>query len=180
MPVNSTSKTKWEDQVRTFYLLDPDTGEPVGSASLPLTVMASGDEWEVVHRYGYTVESEWFAVVPEGEEWQILYMAFVWATVPTDAGDRQIMFRVNYPTVPQYAHLAIAGDTQPENTSYNYVFAPGAADLAAERGDDFLSTPLPNGTILSAGEEFGVYDHNGISANDSCTMHLVYAKRSVS
>jgi len=38
MPVGSTSKTRWEEEARTFYLLDPSTGEPVGSASLPLEV----------------------------------------------------------------------------------------------------------------------------------------------
>lgn len=60
MPVDSTSKTRWEDQVRTFYLLDPDTGEPVGGATLPLemrlpcwhyiggTVIVANGEQEVV------------------------------------------------------------------------------------------------------------------------------------
>ena len=38
MPVGSTIKTRWEDGVRTFYLLDPDTGEPVGSAAAAFAV----------------------------------------------------------------------------------------------------------------------------------------------
>jgi len=35
MPVGSTSKTKWEEQAGTFYLIDPETGLPTGGTLTP-------------------------------------------------------------------------------------------------------------------------------------------------
>ena len=37
MPVNTNVATRWEEQALAIYLLDPDTGNPVGSTTLPLT-----------------------------------------------------------------------------------------------------------------------------------------------
>ena len=36
MPVNTNEATDWEVGAKAVYLLDPDTGNPVGSLTLPL------------------------------------------------------------------------------------------------------------------------------------------------
>lgn len=43
MPVNSTSKTMWEDQVRAAYLLDPSTGEPYDPSAIAIGSIAAGE-----------------------------------------------------------------------------------------------------------------------------------------
>lgn len=40
MPVNSTRKTMWEDQVKAAYLLDPSTGEPFDPSNLVSSLSA--------------------------------------------------------------------------------------------------------------------------------------------
>lgn len=37
MPVNSTRRTMWEDQVKAAYLLDPDTGLPIDPSDVKLS-----------------------------------------------------------------------------------------------------------------------------------------------
>jgi hypothetical protein len=64
MPVGSTKKTRWEDQVKTVYLLDPDTGEPMGGAvggsSLPVSLKA----WHYIGSDIITANGEQEVVLP--------------------------------------------------------------------------------------------------------------------
>ena len=64
MPVDSTSKTRWEDQVKAFYLLDPDTGEPVGSAALPMEIRLPC--WHYIGGEFITANGAVQAVLPAG------------------------------------------------------------------------------------------------------------------
>lgn len=43
MPVNSTRKTMWEDQVKAAYLLDPSTGEPTNPSQISAGVAHIGE-----------------------------------------------------------------------------------------------------------------------------------------
>lgn len=64
MPVDSTIKTRWEDQVKAFYLLDPDTGEPVGSAVAPLEMRLPC--WHYIGGEFITANGEVQATLPDG------------------------------------------------------------------------------------------------------------------
>jgi len=165
-------------------IVDWDTGDALGGEAHPMHVEGDvniagtlGDEWAVAYNHGYSDTNDWSIFVPAGQEWQVLWFAVQYGSDAV-VGNRQLAIRVVH-EAPLYSHLAMAGAVQAASLSYEYLFAPGVADLLAARNTDFVTTPIPVGTLLLAGDEFIVFDRAAISAADSMHTHLQYAWRLV-
>jgi len=115
--------------------------------------------------------------LPWGEEWHVL---FVWVIVTTSgtAGDRQIVLEFRTRSNEVRGQIRV-GATQAASLTRYYMFAPALADMGAFRDTDYLTTPLPVGTILPERSILRVYDNNGVSANDAITVRVLAAKRPV-
>jgi len=168
------------------FIVDPETGFAVAvdadggvrvQGELEVNVLTLNDGWTLETARGYSAD-DWFTIVPAGQIWQILYFAVIYGSSGV-AGDRTVAMRVNYATVPYYTHLGVSGVVQAASLMYEYMFAPGVADLTAVRDTALVSTPIPVATMLEAGDEVGVYDRGGVSGADDMTTHLRYAWQEV-
>jgi hypothetical protein len=116
--------------------------------------------------------------VPDGQEWQILFRRVALTTTAT-VGNRQLdilFLDSDSDTIGE----VIPGVTQAASLGYNYTFGQGMPDMTAVRDSTYLSTPLPAGLILQAGDKIQVYDNNAVdAAADDMSVYIQYAYRQV-
>ena len=137
------------------------------------------DSW----RIGYTEDttpsnSDKMFTVPANTEWQILW---VWVEYGASAqdGNRQLELQLQ-----SSASVVIAqwqtGVFQQVNYFYKYLFGIAAPDMTSPRDVIYITTPLPGGTFLSAGQKIRIWDNRAIDASgDDMTVRLQYSYRSV-
>jgi hypothetical protein len=126
-----------------------------------------------------TDDSDKIFTVPAGTEWQILWV-WVEYTSSATAGVRQLEIQLqdgSSNTIGQFQ----TGVTQSEGITYKYFFGIGVPDLTVVRDGNNVTTPLPAGTFLSAGQRIRVWDNNGVDASaDDMVIRLQYATRTLS
>jgi len=66
MPVGSTIKTRWEDQAKAIYILDPDTGEPMGGSVTGTALLVSLKQWHYLGQEVIVANGEQVATLPAG------------------------------------------------------------------------------------------------------------------
>lgn len=115
--------------------------------------------------------------VPASEEWEIISI-WVENVTSSDAGTRQIQIDILDDSSDIIATI-IAGATQIESLTRNYLFAFGVADLTSFRDTLFLTTPIPK-LKLPAGYKIRIYDNNAIAASaDDMVVQILNNKRDV-
>lgn len=144
---------------------------------------AYGSEWlidNILDISADDIDKSWD--VPDGQEWQILWIEIRLATTAT-AGDRELEVLVERPgaAMAPTGHWATAGTTQAASLVRYYIFAPGLADLTDFRGTDTdrLTTPLPVTDILQGGDRLRVREYTGTDASDDMNVFIQYAWREV-
>lgn len=149
--------------------------DPIQIASMPSVT----ESWRVSLQIDETLDNtNKTFTVPAATEWQILW---VWVELTTTAtvGNRQLAIEL------QDAAFDIIGVirsdiVQAASLTRWYMFAPGMGDLAAFRDTTLLSTPIPNGLFLSAGQILRVWDNKAIAAAaDDMIVQMQIASRTV-
>jgi hypothetical protein len=117
--------------------------------------------------------------VPAATEYQILWI-WVEYTSDANAGDRQLQIQVQNSGADVIADWARAGDVQAASLTRNYLFGAAVSDLGTFRDTDFMTTPIPAGGFLQAGDILRVFDNNAVAAaTDDMIVHIKIASRSV-
>lgn len=173
------------DQHPKRVLIDAE-GNFIGTGANPLVVTEGGGgdvtgPWVVGTISDTTLnDSDKSFVVPAATERQILWILVAYAASGT-VGNRQLAIEVQITGPAVSAHLARAAIVQLAGTTYNYLFAPGVADMPSLRDSDFLTTPIPPTTVLKAGDTLRIWDNNAIdAAADDMTIRIQHADRTVS
>lgn len=113
---------------------------------------------------------------PTGYEMQILWVHINYLADDTQ-GTRQIQIAF-YTEDTVLIGEVVAGATQGASTQYYYTFAPSLADLAAIRDTDFLMTPMPSETILTAGQILRMYNNApAVGSSDDMRVYVQYRYR---
>lgn len=152
---------------------------PSGSGGLP-----AGGDWFITNWQDIAPNDsdKSFGPVPAEMEYQVLWIQAVFVTTAT-VGDRQLEVRVERAgsAMPgPEGDWARAGAVQAASAEYNYIFAPGLADLTAVRDSDYLTTPIPVTSLLQAGDAVRVYDNNAVdAAADDLYLYIQYAYRRI-
>lgn len=150
------------------------TADGSGSASwLP------ADSWRVSLTQDTNLnDSDKTFTVPVNTEWQILWVWVEYTSTGT-AGTRQLELQTQDSGSSITSQFPV-GVTQSGGLTYKYLIAIGVPDLTAVRDDNNLTTPLPAGTFLSAGQKIRIWDNNAIdAAADDMTVKIQYAYRSI-
>lgn len=117
--------------------------------------------------------------VPTGQEWHILYVSVNVATVQLQEGDRYVQVLVTEDEIIQ-SYLATSWVMVPDGTEQQvFLFAAGCADHFAPNQCYPVQTPLPNGTMLYAGQSLLVRFCYNCNIGDWMRVHLQYAWREV-
>lgn len=116
--------------------------------------------------------------VPVGYEYQILSIWVEFLSTAT-AGNRQLAIQaVDVAGGQVIATWARAGVVQGPGITRKYLFAPGVPDMVAFRDTDYLTTPIPIGSFLMAGQLLRVYDNKAIDAGaDHMIVRIQIAHR---
>jgi len=147
-----------------------------GSGSI---VWLPPDSWRVsLVEDTATNDSDKLFTVPENTEWQILW-AWVEYTSTATSGSRQLELQLQDSGSVVIAQLQ-TGVEQDINLVYKYLFGIAVPDLTAIRDGGYLTTPLPGGTFLSAGQKIRIWDNNAIdAAADDMIVKIQYSYRSI-
>jgi len=148
-----------------------------GDENLPTPVR---DTWRISALEDLTADdSDKTFTVPASIEYQILW---IWVELTSDAtvGDRQLEIEVQNSGADVIAEWARAGIVQAASLTRNYLFAPAISDLGTFRDTDYLTTPIPSGGFLQAGDILRVFDNNVVAvAADDMIVHIKIASRSI-
>jgi len=113
---------------------------------------------------------------PTGYEMQILWVHIDY-TADAEQGNRQIQISFNDVNAIMIGEVR-AGAVQGGSTRYYYTFAPALADLAAVRDTDFLMTPMPTETILTAGQILRMFNNAPVAgSSDDMLVYIQYRYR---
>lgn len=165
--------TKLEEVARPVWVLDED-GNATGFFDNPLPAK---DTWQLVNLVSETLnDSNKHFTVPVGQIYQILYVYVVLASTAT-AGNRQLEVQLRS-TTDVVIGAVVAGATQAASLTRRYFFGPALADLTGFRDTNYLMSPLPPTTFLSAGEDVRIWDNASIDANaDDMSIYIKAARR---
>ena len=131
-----------------------------------------------IAKNGPVVNSNKTFTVPDGQEWQILWV-YVQYTSTATAGNRQLTIRALSDGATTLMQVK-AGSTQAASLTRYYTFAPSLADLTAFRDTSYLMTPLMPTFFLSAGQQLQILDSAAIAAAaDDLLVYVQLAYRSV-
>lgn len=116
--------------------------------------------------------------VPNNTELQILWAWIEFSSTATP-GSRQIEIQIT-DSSDNVINKWQAGATQDYNTTRKYLFALVVPDLTSFRDSDYLMTPIPSSTFLSAGQKIRIWDNKAIDASsDDMTVRLQYSYHTV-
>jgi len=123
--------------------------------------------------------------VPPREVWQLLSLWAEYSTTAT-AGARALRLVIR-DLADDVVLEASAGVTVPISTDMDFLFAPGAPDLAAARDSDLVMISLPTGLLIQPGWDINIEvgnadtvdDSDATSDIDSMVTQLVYASMNV-
>jgi hypothetical protein len=132
------------------------------------------DEWTVSLIKSETVGNSKVFDVPNGTEYQILWIYVEYTSVAGADRQLQIDIRDN--------EGDIIGDIRPgvvqaASLVYSYMFAPSLADLTAVRDTVYIMTPFPPTVFLPASYSIRVFDNNGVDALDTIDVQMMIASR---
>ena len=114
--------------------------------------------------------------VTVGKEWHLMWL-WVEFTSGSVAGNRQIEVQLKDNADDVIMQLQ-SGVTQATGLTYNYLFAPGCADLTALRDTTYLTTPIPPTIIFPASYDIRVWDNNAVAAaEDDMTLQMMVLER---
>jgi hypothetical protein len=137
------------------------------------------DSWRVGLTQNETIkDSDKTFTVPVSTEWQILWI-WVEYSCSSKEGNRQLEVQLQSAGSVVIAQWQTAM-AQPVSLTYKYLFGIAVQDLTSPRDIDYVTTPLPAGTFLSAGQKVRIWDNNAIdSSEDTMIVRLQYAYRSI-
>jgi len=113
--------------------------------------------------------------VPAGTEYQVLWI-WVECTSTASVGDRQLEIDFRDATDDVIGQVR-PGVVQAASLTRYYMFAPALADLTDFRDTDYLMTPLPPTTFLSAGQDIRIFDNNNVNPGDTLVIQMQVAAR---
>jgi hypothetical protein len=144
------------------------------------TVISVSSDWRISLLSDVALnDSDKSFTVPAATEYQILWI-WVEYTSDANAGDRQLQIQVQNSGADVIADWARAGDVQAASLTRNYLFGAAVSDLGTFRDTDFMTTPIPAGGFLQAGDILRVFDNNAVAAaTDDMIVHIKIASRSV-
>jgi hypothetical protein len=125
-----------------------------------------------------TNDSDKTFTVPASTEWEVLS---IWIELTTTAtvGNRQLEIQLQDSEGDVIGAFQV-GIVQPASQIYNYLIAIAMPDLATLYDTNYLITPLPAGTFLSAGEKVRIWDNNAVdAAADDMNVQMKIAYRTV-
>lgn len=137
------------------------------------------DSWRVMLTENTTSnDSDKIFTVPASKEWQILWI-WVEYTCTATFGIRQLEIQLQSSTGTTIAQWQ-AATPQDQLLTYKYLFGIAAQDLTAPRDFSYITTPLPAGTFLSAGQKVRIWDNKvRDAAADDMIVRMQYAQRTV-
>jgi len=149
--------------------------DPIAIVSMP----AISESWRVSLQINEALDnSNKTFTVPALTEWQILWI-WVELTTTNAVGNRQLSIELQDNALDMIGVIR-ADIVQAASLTRWYMFAPGMGDLAAFRDTTWLSTPIPNGLFLSAGQMLRVWDNKAIAAAaDDMIVQMQIASRSI-
>jgi hypothetical protein len=177
----SQSLTTTLDSVRDVYTPAPKDGDVLTwNATSGSWIAYRAVDWRVtLTQDENTDDSDKIFTTPMGEEWQILWVWVEYTSTAT-AGIRQLEIQIQ-DAISNVIGQFQTGVTQSEGLTYKYLFAIGVPDLTLVRDGNNITTPLPAGTFLSAGQKIRVWDNNGVDASaDDMVVRMQYASRNLS
>lgn len=154
---------------------------PVDIMALPaLPTVVTSELWRVTRVSDVALDdSDKSFVVPAATEWQILW---IWVELTSTAivGNRQLEIQIIDTGPDVVASWARAAAVQAATLTRNYLFAPAVADITDFRDTDYMTTPVPVGAFLKAGQTLRVFDNNAVdAAADDMVVHIQRAERAV-
>lgn len=102
--------------------------------------------------------------VPAGLDWHVMWI-WVEYTAGTTAGTRQLAVIIQDSAGDTIMEIFPGVAPSTISVLTKYMFAPGAADLTAERDSDYISTPLPPTLILPELFTIQIMDQAAIAAD---------------
>lgn len=142
-------------------------------------VVAAHDTWRVDALYNSATEQgdkTW--IVPDNEEWRILWIQVWRANTPT-AGNRTMCAAVYDVPGNFVGVLATAGATQAANEVRHYTFAPGLDRTTAFFDTSYMTAPIPDPTILYQQQRLRVWDKANIDLLDDMVVAIQIMRRTV-
>jgi hypothetical protein len=116
--------------------------------------------------------------VPVNKEWQILWV-WVEYTCTATYGVRQIEIQLQTSSSNIMGQLP-AATPQDQSLTYKYLFGIASQDMTSPRDFDYITTPLPAGTFLSAGQKIRIWDNKVRDPSaDDMIIRMQYAQRTV-
>lgn len=169
------------NDIGNVHALDPNDGDVLTWDSTSGSWVAyRAVDWRVTLTQNEdTNDSDKTFTTPDNTEWQILW---VWAeyTSTSVAGNRQLEIQLQDSGSNVIGQFQ-TGLTQAEDLTYKYLFAIGVPDLTTPRDTTNVTTPLPAGTFLSAGQKIRIWDNNSIdTSGDDMIVRIQYASRNLS
>jgi hypothetical protein len=147
-------------------------------------VVATNEVWRVAEWYRAAadpigVRNYKEFIIPDHYEIQVLFICVTVTTTGT-VGTRQLCIAGYRADGTLIGVLATAGATQAASLTRYYTFGPGLADLTAFRDTNFLTTPIPVGTIGAQTQRLRVFENKNIAPLDNVVVSMQYAWRKVS
>lgn len=116
--------------------------------------------------------------VPSNREWQILWIWVDYSCTST-AGTRQLEIQLQTAASNVMGQWQ-AATPQDQSLEYKYLFGIATQDMTSPRDLYYITTPLPAGTFLSAGQKIRIWDNKIRDASgDDMIIRMQYAQRSV-
>ena len=161
-----TSETATDD----FVL----TADGSGSAS-----WQPADSWRVTLVEDISLnDSDKIFTVPANREWQILWI-WVEYTCTITYGARQLEIQLQTSSGNIMGQWQ-AATPQDQSLMYKYLFGIASQDMTSPRDFYYITTPLPAGTFLSAGQKIRIWDNKAKDPTaDDMIIRMQYAQRSV-
>jgi hypothetical protein len=117
--------------------------------------------------------------VPASTEYQVLWI-WVDYTTGSTVGNRQLAVQTQSSASVVTGNWARTSVTLASGSTRSYLFASGVADLLGFRDTDYLTTPIPAGSFLSAGQKLKIFDNKAIAATqDTMNIQMQIASRTV-
>lgn len=123
-------------------------------------------------------DSDKIFTVPASKEWQILWI-WVEYTATMTYGTRQLEIQLQTTTGNIMGQWQ-AATSQDQSLMYKYLFGIAAQDMTSPRDYMYITTPLPAGTFLSAGQKIRIWDNKVRDVTgDDMIIRMQYAQRQI-
>jgi len=176
-PISEALAPKLND-ITDVRAISPNDGDVLAwNAASGSWVAYPAVDWRVALTQDETADdSDKTFTVPSSVEWQILWVWVEYTSTAT-GGSRQLEIQLQDASGNVIGQFQ-TGVTQTESLTYKYLFGIGVPDLTNVRDGNNVTTPLPAGTFLTAGQKIRIWDNKAIdSSADDMTVRIQYATR---